>query len=113
MIKRIGLDRFSCICSNGMPEYAGQKIPYAVLVFEHEEGKLGELHHSEGGYLVFDEQGNVDERNRWNHLRLAQAGERDPKSFAARRAAQVRKENTWHPSGAQLQQMIALVKRKS
>ena len=110
-IKRIGVDLFSQIGKEAIPEYAGQKIPYALLVFEREEGNLGDLRYHEGGYLVFDKEGKVDESSEWNHLRLAQAGEDNPKSFAARRAEQVRKENTWNPTGDQLNHMIALVKR--
>jgi hypothetical protein len=47
-IKRIGLDRFSRICSDGLPKFAGQKIPYALLAFDNEIGKLGELQHHSG-----------------------------------------------------------------
>ena len=111
-IKRIGMDRFSKICSEVLPEYAGQRIPYALLVFERDQSNLGDLRYCEGAYLVFDKLGVVDESSRLNHFRLVQAGEGDPKSFAARRAAQVRNENTWHPTGEQLNQMIAIVKRK-
>jgi len=111
-IKRIGVDRFSRIGSERMPEYAGQKVPYALLVFESEPGGLGALRYCEGGYLVFDELGNMDERSQWNHIRLAREGENDPGSFAARRGEQLRKESTWHPTGEQLEQMLALLKRK-
>lgn len=41
-IKRIGLDRFARICSKRMPECAGQKIPYTVLVFESEQDGSGD-----------------------------------------------------------------------
>ena len=94
-IKRIGLDGFSRIGRNEMPEYAGQKIPYALLAFESEHGKLGELNYRECGYFVFDEHGNIDQQNQWNQVRLSQASEGDPKSFAARRAKQIRQVNTW------------------
>ena len=110
-IKRIGVSRLSRIHYDAVPEYSGQKIPYALLVFEREEGKLGDLRYHECGYLVFDKEGKLDESKGLNHLRLVQAGENDPKSFSARRAEQVRRENTWHPSGDQLNQMIALAKR--
>jgi hypothetical protein len=111
-IKRIGLDRFSRIGRNGMPEYAGQKIPYALLAFESEHGKLGELCYRECGYLVFDKHGNIDQQDQWNQVRLSQASEGDPNSFAARRAKQIRQVNTWHPTGEQLGQMISLVKKR-
>jgi hypothetical protein len=110
-IKRIGVNRLSRIHYDPSPEYAGQKIPYALLVFEREEGKLGDLRYHECGHLVFDKEGKLDVSKGLNHLCLIQAGENDPKSFAARRAEQVRRENTWHPSGVQLNQMIALAKR--
>jgi hypothetical protein len=110
-IRRIGVGRLSRIHCDAVPEYAGQKIPYALLVFEREEGKLGDLRYHEGGHLVFDKEGKLDESKGLNHLRLVQAGENDPKSFAARRAEQIRRENTWHPTGDQLNQMIALAKR--
>jgi hypothetical protein len=85
-IKRIGVSRLSRIHYDAVPEDAGQKIPYALLVFEREEGKLGDLRYREGGHLVFDKEGKLDESKGLNHLRLVQAGENDPKSFAARRA---------------------------
>jgi len=110
-IKRIGVDRFSQIGNEAVPEYAGQKIPYSLLVFEREEGKLGDLRYHEGGYLGFDKEGKVDESSGWNHLRLAQEGKNDPKSFAARRAEQVRREDTFQANSDQLNQMIVLAKR--
>ena len=111
-IKRIGADCFSQIANEAITEYAGQKVPYALLVFEREaDGNPGDLRYHEGGYLVFDKEGNVDERSGWNHIRLAQAGEDDSKSFAARRAKQVRSEDTWSPTSEQLNRMIAIVKR--
>jgi hypothetical protein len=110
-IRRIGVDRFSRISSEAMPEYAGLKIPYALLVFEREEGSLGDLRYCTGGYLVFDKKGKVDESSQWSNTRLAMAGEDNPKSFGARRAEQVRTENTWNPKGEQLNHMIALVKK--
>ena len=110
-IKRIGVNRLSRTHYEPRPEYARQKIPYALLVFEREERKLGNLRYHEGGYLVFDEEGRLDESKGLMHLRLVQAGENDPKSFAARRAEQVRRENKWYPSGDQLNRMIALAQR--
>lgn len=83
-----------------------------LLAFESEHGKLGELNYRECGYFVFDEQGNIDQQNQWNQVRLSQASEGDPNSFAARRAKQIRQVNTWHPSGEQLGQMISLVKKR-
>jgi hypothetical protein len=110
-IKRIGASRLSRIYYDAVPEYAGQKSPSTLLVFEREEGKLGDLRYHECGYLVFDKDGKLDESKGLNHLRLVQAGENDPKSFAARRAEQVRRENKWYPSGDQLNQMITLARR--
>jgi len=110
-IRRIGVDRFSRITSEALPEYAGQRIPYAILLFEREEGKLEDLRYCEGGYLLFDKEGKVDEDIGWNHIRLAQAGEDNPKSFTARRAEQIGRENKWNPTGEQLNHMIALAKR--
>lgn len=96
-IRRIGVDRFSRISSEALPEYAGQRIPYAILLFEREEGKLEDLSYCEGGYLVFDKEGKVDENIGWNPIRL-QAGEDNPKSFTARRAEQIGRENKWNPT---------------
>jgi len=112
-IKRIGVNRLSGTHQEGMPEYAGKKIPYALLIFERQERKLANLRYHEGGYLIFDEEGRLDKSKGLIHSRLilACAGENDPKSFAARRAEQVRRENTWYPSGDQLNRMIALAKR--
>ena len=110
-IRRMGVSRLSRIHYDLSSEFAGQKIPYTLLVFEREEGKLGDLRYHECGYLVFDKDGKLDESKGLNHLRLVQAGENDPKSFAARRAEQVRRENKWYPSGDQLNQMITLARR--
>ena len=111
-IERIGLDRFSRIGRNGLIEYAGQTIPYAILAFDSEHGKLGELQYRECGYFVFDEHGNIDQQNQWNQVRLSQASEGNPNSFAARRLKYIRQENTWHPTGEQLGQLISLVKKR-
>jgi hypothetical protein len=110
-IKRIGLDRFSRIGRNAMLEYAGQKIPYAILAFESEHGKLGELRYRECGYLVFDKLGKLDPQNQWNQVCLTQTSKGNPNSFAARRVKHIRQGNTWHPTGEQLGQMISLVKK--
>lgn len=92
---------------------AGQKIAYAILAFENELGKLGELRYCEGGYFIFDAKGNIDHENQWGHIRMAMSGEGDPKSFAAKRAKRIRQKNTWSPTGEQLRQMISLVKKKA
>jgi hypothetical protein len=112
-IKRIGLDRFSRIGRNGLPEFAGQRIPYAILAFENEDGKLGELRYREFAYFVFDKNGNVDRESDWAQFRMTLSSEGDSKSFAARRAKRIRKENIWSPTGDQLRQMIALVTKKA
>lgn len=112
-IKRIGIRRFSRIHNEAMPEYAGKKIPYALLCFEREEGILGDLRYHEGGYLVFNEEGKQDETMGQTHVRLVQDSENDPKSFAGRRADQIRRENKWYPSGDQLNRMIAMAKRNT
>ncbi len=62
--------------------------------------------------FLFDERGNIDQQNQWNQVRLSQASEGNPNSFAARRAKYVRQENTWHSTGEQLRQMISLVKKR-
>jgi hypothetical protein len=111
-IKRVGVDRFSQISHEPMPEYAGQKIPYALLMFEFENGKLGDLRHHDCSYLVFDKKGNLDLTNGWSLLELDLARESDPKSFAARRANGLKREIRWNPAGEQLDRMIALVKKR-
>ena len=112
-VKRIGLDRFSRINRNGLSDCPGQKIPYAILAFESDQGKLGEVRYREGGYFIFDKQGNVDHESGWSHIRMILSSQGDSKSFAARRAKQIRQGNTWSPTGEQLRQMIALVKKKA
>ena len=112
-IKRIGLDRFSRIGSNGLPEFAGQRIPYAILAFENEDGKLGELRYREFAYFAFDKYGNVDRESDWAQFRMTVSSKGDSKSLAARRAKQIRQENAWSPTGDQLRQMIALVTKKA
>ena len=110
-VKRIGTDQFSRIGDQLHPEYAGEKIPYAVLMFEREGVRLGDLRYCEGGYVGFDKSGKLDESSQVNHVRLLQAAENDPKSFAARKAQQIRGEIAWHPTGDQLNRMITLVKK--
>jgi len=112
-IKRIGLNRFSRIGSNGLPEFAGQRIPYAILAFENEDGKLGELQYREFAYFSFDKNGNVDRESDWAQFRMTVSSKGDSKSLAARRAKQIRQENAWSPTGDQLRQMIALVTKKA
>ena len=111
-IQQIGMDRLSRLYNDVVPEFAGQKIPYALLLFEQEKGKLKDLRYWRGSYLIFDKEGKVDQDSGWNLIRLQQAGGDNPKSLAARRAEQIRRENTWNPTGEQLNQMIALAKRK-
>jgi len=106
------MDRLSRLYQDVVPEYAGQKIPYALLLFELENDKLKDLRYWRGSYLIFDKEGKVDQDSGWNLIRLQQAGGDNPKSLAARRAEQNRRENTWNPTGEQLNHMIALVKRK-
>ena len=112
-IKRIGLDRFSRISASGSPQFAGQRIPYAILAFENEDGKLGELRHREFAYFTFDNNGNLDRENDWAQFRMAVSIEGNSKSFAARRAKQIRQENSWSPTGDQLQHMLALVTKSA
>lgn len=112
-IKRIGLDRFSQIGRNGLPEFAGQKIPYAILAFDNEDGKLGELRYRECAYFTFDKNGNVDRESDWAQFRMTLSSEGDSKSFAARRAKRIRQESIWSPTGGKLRQMIALVTKKA
>jgi hypothetical protein len=68
-IKRIGLDRFSRIGGTASPEFAGQRIQYAILAFDNDNGKLGELRYREFAYFTFDKNGNLDRENDWaQHL---------------------------------------------
>jgi len=96
-----------------LPEFAGQKIPYALLAFDNEHGKLGELRYRECAYFTFDKDGKVDRERDWAQFRMTVSGEGDPKSFAAKRAKQIRQENIWSFTGDQLQQTIALVTKKA
>ncbi len=112
-IQQIGIERLAQLYHEVVPEYAGQKIPYALLLFEREGDKLKDLRYWRGSYLVFDKQGKADETSGQNVIELSLTGEKDPKSFVARRADQIRRERTGHPTGEQLNQMIALAKRES
>ncbi len=112
-IQQIGIERLAQLYHGVVPEYAGQKIPYALLLFEREEDKLKDLRYWQGSYLVFDKKGKADETSGQNVIELSLTGEKDPKSFVAKRAGQIRRERTWHPTGEQLNQMIALAKMES
>lgn len=112
-IQQIGIERLSQLYHEVVPEYAGQKIPYALLLFEQEGDTLKDLRYWRGGYLHFDKKGKADQNSGQNLIELSLISEKDPKSFVARRADQIRRENTWHPTGEQLNQMIALAKRES
>lgn len=115
-IQQIGIERLSQLYHGMVPEYAGRKIPYALLLFERKDDKLQDLSHWQGSYLVFDKLGKADETSGQNIIELSWTGEedqKDPKAFIARRADQIRKERTWHPTSEQLNQMIELVKRES
>jgi hypothetical protein len=82
-------------------------------LFEQEGDKLKDLRYWRGSYLLFDKKGKADQSSGQNLIELSLIGEKDPKSFVARRADRIRRENTWHPIGEQLNQMIALAKRES
>ena len=110
-VRQIGIDRLSQLYHEVVPEYAEQKIPYALLLFEQEDGELRDLRYWRGSYLVFDKKGKVDRTSGGDLIQLSLAGEATPKSFIARRAEEIRRENTWNPAGEQLNEMIALAKR--
>ncbi len=112
-IQQIGIERLAQLYHEMVPEYAGQKIPYALLLFEQEGDMLRDLRYWRGGYLLFDKQGKADEISGQTVIELSLTGEKDLKSFVARRADQIRRERTWHPTGEQLNQMIALAKKES
>jgi len=112
-IQQIGIERLAQLYHGVAPEYAGQKILYALLLFEREDDKLKDLRYWRGSYLVFDKQGKADETSGQNVIELSLTSEKDPKSFVARRADQIRRERTWYPTAKQLNQMIALAKRES
>jgi hypothetical protein len=107
-IQQIGIERLHQLYHGLVPEYAGLKIPYALLLFELKDHRLEDLRYWRGSYLVFDDKGKADETSGRNLIELSLTGERDPKSFVARRADQIRRENTWQPTGEQLNQMIKL-----
>jgi hypothetical protein len=112
-IQQIGIERLSQLYHGVVPEYAGQKIPYALLLFEREDNKLKGLRYWRGSYLAFDEKGKADKTSGRKVLELSLTSERDSKSFVARRADQIRRENTWDPTAEQLNQMITLARRDS
>jgi hypothetical protein len=112
-IQQIGIERLSQLYHGVVPEYAGQKIPYALLLFEREDDKLKDLRYWRGSYLAFDKQGKADDISGQNVIELSLTAEKDPKSFVARRADQIRRERTWHPTGEQVNQMIARARRGS
>ena len=70
-------------------------------MFERENDKLKDLRQWRGGYLVFDQKGKADLEKGRNVIELSLTEEQDPKSFVAKRADQIRRENTWHPTGEQ------------
>jgi hypothetical protein len=110
-IQQIGIERLSQLYHGVVPEYAGQKIPYALLLFEQEDDTLKGLRYCRGGYLVFDKKGETDQNGGRNLIELSLTGANNPKSFVQRRANRIRRENTWHPTGERLNQMIALAKK--
>jgi hypothetical protein len=112
-IQQIGEERLSQLYHELVPEYAGKRIPYALLLFERENDKLRDLRYWRGSYLVFDKTGKSDQQTGRNLIELSLSHEKGPESFVAKRADQIRRENTWHPTGEQLSQMIALAKSES
>ena len=112
-VQQIGIERLAQLYHGVVPEYAGQKIPYALLLFEEVDGKLKDLRTWQGRYLDFDKKGKADETSGQNVLELSLTSEKDLKSFVARRADQIRRERTWHPTAEELNEMIALAKRGS
>lgn len=112
-IQQIRIERLAQLYHGVVPEYAGQKIPYALLLFERKGDKLKDLRYWRGSYLVFDKQGKADEISGQNVIELSLSGEKDLRSFVSKRADQIRRERTWHPTAEQLNQMIALAKTES
>jgi hypothetical protein len=112
-IQEIGIERLAQLYHGVVPEYAGQKIPFALLLFERVGDQLKDLRYWQGIYLVFDGQGKSDDISGQNVIEMSLTTENDPQSFIARRADQIRRERAWHPTGDQLNQMIALARRKS
>jgi hypothetical protein len=111
-IQQIGIERLSQLYHGVVPEYAGQKILYALLLFEQEDETLKDLRYCRGGYLVFDKKGETDQNGGRNLIELSLTGANNPKSFVQRSANRIRRENTWHPTGEQLNQMIAFAKKR-
>ena len=60
-IQEIGIERLAQLYNGVVPEYAGQKIPFALLLFERVGDRLKDLRYWQGGYLVFDKQGKSDD----------------------------------------------------
>jgi hypothetical protein len=85
-IQPFGIERFSQLYHGVVPEYAGQKIPYALLLFERQKGKPRDQRYWRGSYLVFNKEGKVDQESGWNHIELTLTEQKDSRSFAARRA---------------------------
>ena len=112
-IQEIGIGRLAQLYHGVVPEYAGQKIPFALLLFERVGDKLKDLRYWQGGYLVFNKQGKSDDISGQNVIELSLTTEKDPKSFVAKRADQIRRQRAWHPTGEQLNQMIELARRES
>jgi hypothetical protein len=112
-IQQIGIERLEQLYHGVVPEYAGQKIPYALLLFEEVDGRLKDLRYSQGRYLVFDETGRADLTSGQNVIELSLTGDKDPRSFVTKRAEQIRRERAWHITGEQLNRMIGLAKKGS
>lgn len=53
------------------PEFAGQRVRYALLAVELEDRKPLDLRHSSYGYLLFDEDGRFDPSDFDQEMRLA------------------------------------------
>jgi hypothetical protein len=100
-IQEIGIERLAQLYHGLVPEYAGQQIPYATLLFERVGDKLKDLRHWQGGYLVFDKQGKSDDISGQTVIELSLTTEKDPRSFVAKRADQIRRERAWHPTAEQ------------
>ena len=111
-IQQISVERLSQLYHGVVPEYAGLNVPFALLLFEQVDDKLRDLRYWRGSYLAFDKNGKSDKNSGQDLIQLSLTGEIDPKSFVARRANQIRRERTWHPTAEQLDQMIALAKKE-
>jgi hypothetical protein len=111
-IQKISVERLEHLYHGVVPEYAGLNVPYALLLFEQVDDRLRDLRYWRGSYLAFDKSGKADMNSGQNLIELSLTGEINPKSFVARRANQIRRERTWHPTAEQLDQMIALAKKE-